>query len=555
MAMFRGLADISLDDLAAYGGKAARLGEALRLGCPVLPGMVLSTDLYRRFMQQGGLQGEIASILSALQPSALAQFQAAEWAIRSAFQVRRLPNEVSETIRAAWAAMGGIPLAVRSSALWEDSPQRSFVGQHESFLGIEGEEAVIQAVLGCWMSLFSAKALAYAQRFRVDLVRSAMAVILQPMIHSEAHGALFNVDPITGNPDIFVLEVKAGPQTGIHRLRPYERSPGESPHWTRLRYYGLMLGETQLAYQGIEWTISEDRVYLMRVRPLTSVPPYLPLGSSDVGATGRQLRLNRPQACEARALRPYSWYHRSLSAKFNAASVREANRLFSAHLEREEYYVCGYLYLWTRQAGLPAYDMEISPLRRLLHSLRRLYAARHLDRPYQALWRRAAPILAELAEIDLSTLSKRELHTRLSQTIDLEEAFWVERGRLGNCDQALADIFSRLFTRWVGDDPDTCELLVQREGDQLARSHDELCQLAQVRYASPEEESRAFAGFFRRHRHLFVPSHHLTNLEDVRQIAADRDQARELWNRLKHDDEAVAFCAERAQRAQRREVA
>ena len=55
MSLYFRLADVSLADLAKAGGKAARLGQALALGCPVPPGIVLSTELYRRFMLQGGL--------------------------------------------------------------------------------------------------------------------------------------------------------------------------------------------------------------------------------------------------------------------------------------------------------------------------------------------------------------------------------------------------------------------------------------------------------------------------------------------------------------------
>ena len=139
MALWRNLSDTTLDQVTAFGGKAARLGEAMALGCPVLPGIVLSTGLYRLVMRQGALQGEIATILSTMQPTALAQFQAVEWAIRSAFSVRKLPKDVTSTISQCWQILGRVPLAVRSSATWEDSPQHSFVGQHESFVHVRDE--------------------------------------------------------------------------------------------------------------------------------------------------------------------------------------------------------------------------------------------------------------------------------------------------------------------------------------------------------------------------------------------------------------------------------
>jgi pyruvate,water dikinase len=172
--MFRPLQDITLDDITQFGGKAARLGEALRLGCPVVPGAALSVDLYRRFMRQGGLQGEIASILATMQPSTMTHFQAAEWAIREAFHVRRIPAEVSDAVAQAFDLLGGAPVAVRSSATNEDSPHRACGATRHLFARGRPRPGA-RRVLGCWMSLYSAKALSYAHRFRVDLLNSAMA--------------------------------------------------------------------------------------------------------------------------------------------------------------------------------------------------------------------------------------------------------------------------------------------------------------------------------------------------------------------------------------------
>ena len=120
--MYRRLNRVTMEHLAECGGKAARLGEAMRLGCPVPDGVVLFTELYRRFMRQGGLQGEIASILASMQPTVMHHFQAVEWAVRSAFAVRRLPDDLHAVIVEAWQSIGGGPVAVRSSATREDSP-------------------------------------------------------------------------------------------------------------------------------------------------------------------------------------------------------------------------------------------------------------------------------------------------------------------------------------------------------------------------------------------------------------------------------------------------
>ena len=532
MALLRPLQEISLRDLTDCGGKAARLGEAAQLGCPVLPGIVLTTALYHRYMRQGGLQGEIASILATMQPTTMTHFQAAEWAIRSAFGVRRIPDQVVETIREAWRSLGSVPLAVRSSATNEDSPQQSFVGQHATYLDVDSEGAAVEAVIGCWLSLYSAKALSYAQCFGVDLLASSMAVVMQPMVSPSSAGALFTVDPITGNPDVFVLEVQQGPNKGVNELDPYERKPGELPFWSQLRHLGLLLDEHLLSYQTIEWLIADERLYLLRVRPVTGGVPYMPLSAAEIGAGRQPLELIQEPGCTPRAARPYSWYHRSRSPSLSAAYFRSASRLFSPFHGREEFYPCGYLYAcW--QATPSAAFQDGGPLREWAYGLRRVYGARTLDREFRYLWREKRPRLDALSQVDIPTLSHRDLSHHLQEVMALHEAFWEQCGRLGDSDKLLADALSRLHARWAsGDLPDWSTLLWTRD-DQVTRCHEALAELAQAESASEAEREEAFASFFQEHRHLFLRGNALADWQDICALQEDESAARSLFASLR----------------------
>ena len=573
MPLFRPLDQISLKDLAECGGKAARLGEAMRLGCPILPGIVLSTELYRRFMLRGGLQGEIASILTTMQPKTITHFQAAEWAIQAAFRVRRMPDEIARAIREAWQALDGVPVAVRSSATNEDSPEQSFVGQHATCLGVESEEAAIEAVLGCWMSLFSAKALSYARRFGVDLINSSMAVLMQPMISLTSRGALFTVDPITGNPDVFVLEVRDGPEAGIHLLDPYERQPGELPFWSQLRHLGLLLDEHELRYQAIEWAIDEEnQLYLLRVRPTTSVPSYLPLSGANLGAGHGPIELVRQPNCSPRATRPYSWYHRSRSPRLNAAYFKSAHRLFARYSSRDEFYPCGYLYARWRRFSAAPFDEGLGPLPRFWYSLLRLYAARTLDREFRALWRKKRPRLDILRRRDLSSLSSHELGQHLQEVMVVGDAFWEQCGHLGNSDEALRDILCRLHERWLGDTSD-CDALLWTGSDQLTRCHEGLCELARTECAdeasglaeegSQEEISRIWSHHgqtaLARYRHLFLYGQPLTEWQDICALQEDENAIRAALARWMQDDSCPqctpSLREQNARRAGERDIA
>ncbi len=559
--MFRPLSSISLRDLSDVGGKAARLGDALSLGAPVLPGVVLSTDLYRRFMRQGGLQGEIASILTAMQPRMITQFQAAEWAIRAAFQVRRVPDEVSRAIREAWLSLGGVAVAVRSSATSEDSPEQSFVGQHDTFLDVDSEERALESVIGCWMSLYSAKALAYARAFGVDLLSSSMAVIMQPMVQPVTGGALFTADPISGNPDRFVLEIRSGEQTQVHLLAPYERQPGERATWSQLRHFGLMLDEHYKAYQSLEWTVTDDdRLYLMRVRPLTNVPAYLPETVTEIGVSQGDIERIAPPGLAPRAMRPFSWYHRSRAPAMNAAYYRGVNRFTSAHSDREIFFISGYLYARWRPFTLTPPE-QLGSVREMMLNLRLLGLARSLDRQQRDLWEEERPSLERLSKVDLVSLSSGELVEYLRQVIDVGDAFWRERGRLENVPQALQDIFCRLHQAWLDERPD-CDTLLWMPSDLPARWKDALVKIADASFETPEEEAKALDAFCRQYGHFFLGQNPLADWQDVCTLDPDRDAVRAQLEQIRRqraqagaNGELTSWTDERQQRLQERERA
>ena len=59
-----------------------------------------------------------------------------------------MPQEVSDAIKTAYAGLGNIAVADRSSATAEDLPDASFAGQQETYLNIQGENEVLDAVRG-----------------------------------------------------------------------------------------------------------------------------------------------------------------------------------------------------------------------------------------------------------------------------------------------------------------------------------------------------------------------------------------------------------------------
>lgn len=189
------------------GGKAAGLAALIAHGFPVPPGFVVTTAAYR--------DSEGAAGLSRLPP---------EQKHRQVAQLE-MEAEIVEEIRAAYAALGSPAVAVRSSGTSEDLADVSFAGQHDTYLGITGEDALIAAVRDCWASLWTPRAVSYRERSGHADDDLALAVVVQQMVDAEKAGVMFTVDPVTGDRRHLLVEsvdglgeaLVSGEETGERR--------------------------------------------------------------------------------------------------------------------------------------------------------------------------------------------------------------------------------------------------------------------------------------------------------------------------------------------------
>ncbi|MCK2219959.1 PEP-utilizing enzyme [Actinomadura sp. ATCC 31491] len=272
---------VGRDDLPLAGGKGANLGELVRNGFPVPPGFVVTTHAY-----------ELAAREDAGLPT-------------------DLPAELRQAITDAYAALGGGPVAVRSSATAEDLPGAAFAGQQDTYLNVVGEAALLDAVRRCWGSLWTERAIAYRARLGIDDAEVSIAVVVQRMVEPDAAGVLFTADPVNGERERIVVEAGAGlgeavvsglvtpdryvvSRDGRIAYRPgrsevvVRSAPGGGVVQERGSGAGQRLPDavvTELAGlarrvaahygrpQDLEWAYAAGRLHLLQARPMTALPP------------------------------------------------------------------------------------------------------------------------------------------------------------------------------------------------------------------------------------------------------------------------------------------
>ncbi|MGE5274988.1 MAG: PEP/pyruvate-binding domain-containing protein [Verrucomicrobiota bacterium] len=208
MSHTRLLADLRGADAASFGGKSAALGELIAAGIPVPPGFGLSTSAYRAFVEAAGLGGLIATTMSRVDPDDVDTVGAASHAIGEAMRSAPVPGAVRDEIAARYEELGEPPVAVRSSALGEDSREATFAGQQETYLWVRGADAVCDAVRDCWVSLYGPPAISY--RARLAEIEPAMGVAVQLMVDAEVSGVMFTCNPVSGDPSMVAINASWG---------------------------------------------------------------------------------------------------------------------------------------------------------------------------------------------------------------------------------------------------------------------------------------------------------------------------------------------------------
>jgi pyruvate,water dikinase len=216
------LDQLRMTDLAQVGGKNASLGEMIgnlaKLGVSVPGGFATTAAAFQAYLEKSGLATRIQQRLATLDVDDVDALVAAGKDIRGWIVDTRLPDDLEQAIRDAYAKLcrdaGGenIPVAVRSSATAEDLPDASFAGQQETFLNVTGIEDVLHKVKEVFASLYNDRAIAYRvhQGFAHENVFLSAGVQLMVRSDIGASGVLFTLDTESGFRDVVFVTASYG---------------------------------------------------------------------------------------------------------------------------------------------------------------------------------------------------------------------------------------------------------------------------------------------------------------------------------------------------------
>ncbi len=309
--------DISREDVALVGGKGANLGEMTRAGFPVPSGFCITAESYRQMVEYNKFDDDLRKQLDGLDVHDSDELTRRADKIKKIISRAEVPEEMARAIIEAYRKLKKgerNPLvAVRSSATAEDLPEASFAGQQATFLNIQGEAGVLQAVRNAWASLFEPRAIFYRETNKFDHFKVYLAIPVQLMVQSEVSGIMFTVNPVDNDKRRVVIEsvwglgemivqgaytpdhyevrkdtkevyarvvnrqekqlIKKGQETKETEVpkNRIEKQKLDDAQIVRLAEIGMKLQDHYKFPQDVEWALEDGELYIVQTRPITTM--------------------------------------------------------------------------------------------------------------------------------------------------------------------------------------------------------------------------------------------------------------------------------------------
>ncbi len=210
---------LGIQDVVLVGGKNASLGEMYRelstLGIKVPNGFAITAQAYTENIHE--IRALLAEHLAGIDPEDVNNLSNIAAKCRTLIYQHSISDSLAKEIEIAYRQLQSqygeeLSVAVRSSATAEDLPSASFAGQHDSYLNISGEDALIEHCRQCFASLFTDRAISYRINNGFDHMKVAMSVSVMKMVRADiaSSGVMFSLDTETGFKDAVFITAAYG---------------------------------------------------------------------------------------------------------------------------------------------------------------------------------------------------------------------------------------------------------------------------------------------------------------------------------------------------------
>ena len=196
------LKSITQDQVPLVGRKSLNLSKMMQEGIQVPDGFVVTTFAYKNFIDTLDLPNEL--------PQEQKNLEKFCTEIQSKIMSKTLPEKIVDKINSLYEEYDGQSLAVRSSAIDEDTESKSFAGQYDTFLGINSKEELCHAILKCWASAWNYNVFSYHLKNDTEFGPGNIAVIVQKMVNAKSSGVIFTQSPFADHKGAMLIDAGWG---------------------------------------------------------------------------------------------------------------------------------------------------------------------------------------------------------------------------------------------------------------------------------------------------------------------------------------------------------
>ena len=314
-------------DVTTCGGKGWNMALLHHHGFKVPDGGIITNTLYDEVTSLPSIQNLIQQT-SKLAPTDLSDPNNTTLsALHEAFLNTELPATFIKTLDdfLAQQQLTNEFISVRSSVNQEDGETASFAGIHDSILNIQGAAEIARAILQCYASVWSARAISYRRKMAISDNDITMALVINQMVNVESAGVAFSCDPASGRHDAITINANYGLGESVvagsvepdqYRLNRFHKGiidqkigqkqqqcrakreggcewlPTEQPNSACLNerqqkelaslsdrvFHALGNGEQ---HQDIEWAFDGEQFILLQARPVTAMKKVVCAEISD----------------------------------------------------------------------------------------------------------------------------------------------------------------------------------------------------------------------------------------------------------------------------------
>lgn len=241
----RWLEELSEEEYTKFGKKCVNLGKMTRDELPVPPGFAISTECYEYFANEASLPEKIHACLNTLGATDVENIEKTSETIKKIICEQEMPDRLVEEIAKFYNELSekcqkdNVEVAVRSSGAV------SMPGQFESYLCIRGVEDVVEKVIECWASTFTARAIVSRIERGMKVEESPIGVAVLKMVNAKCAGIMFTINPLTEDRSKIIIEGNWG-------LGESVALGTATPDWIKVNKITLEIEEKKLGNKVVE---------------------------------------------------------------------------------------------------------------------------------------------------------------------------------------------------------------------------------------------------------------------------------------------------------------